>query len=70
MTAKSFEIQVQDDHLERIAQTRKPVLALAELVWNAVDADADRIDITLSDDELAGTKAIEVTDNRHFQYLL
>lgn len=33
MNAKTFEIQVQDDHLERIAQTRKPILALAELIW-------------------------------------
>ena len=40
MTAKTFEIQVQDKHLERIAQARKPILALAELIWNAVDADA------------------------------
>ena len=35
MTAKTCEIQVQDDHLERIAQTRKPILALTELTWNA-----------------------------------
>ncbi len=46
MTAKTFEIRVQDDHLERIAQTRKPILALAGLIWNAVDADATRIDVT------------------------
>jgi hypothetical protein len=65
MAGKIFEIQVHDDHLERIAQTRKPVLALAELVWNAVDADATRIDITLVDDGLNGLKAIEVADNGH-----
>ena len=65
MTAKTFEIQVQDDHLERIAQTRKPILALAELIWNAVDADATRIDVTLVEDELEGLKAIKVADNGH-----
>ncbi|MEI9990291.1 MAG: ATP-binding protein [Rhizomicrobium sp.] len=65
MTAKTFEIQVQDDHLQRIAQVRKPVHAIAELIWNAVDADADRIDVTLQDDELGGLKAIEVSDNGH-----
>ncbi len=42
MTGKTFEIQVQDDHLQRNAQVRKPILAVAELIWNAVDADADR----------------------------
>ena len=65
MAGKTFEIQVQDDHLERIAQTRRPVLALAELIWNAVDADATRIDVTLVDDDLNGLKAIKVTDNGH-----
>ena len=65
MTAKAFEIQVQDDHLARIAQTRKPVLALAELIWNAVDADATRIDVTLINNDLDGLEAIEVTDNGH-----
>ena len=65
MTAKTFQIQVHDDHLERIAQTRKPILALAELIWNAVDADATRIDVTLIDDDLNGLKAIEVADNGH-----
>ena len=65
MTAKTFQIQVQDDHLERIAQTRKPILALAELIWNAVDADATCINVTLIDDDLNGLKAIEVADNGH-----
>ena len=65
MNAKTFEIQVQDDHLERIAQTRKPILALAELIWNAVDADATRIDVTLAEDDLDGLKSIRVADNGH-----
>jgi hypothetical protein len=65
MTAKTFEIQVQDDHLQRISQVRKPILAVAELIWNAVDADADRIDVVLHDDNLGGLKAIEVADNGH-----
>ncbi len=65
MTARTFEIQFQDDHLERIAQTRKPILALAELIWNAVDADAKHIDVTLVEDDLDGLKAIRVADNGH-----
>jgi hypothetical protein len=65
MAGKTFDIQVQDDHLERIAQTRKPVLALAELVWNAVDADAKRIDVTLDDNGLGGLKTIRINDDGH-----
>jgi hypothetical protein len=65
MTAKTFEIQVQDDHLQRISQVHKPIFAVAELIWNAVDADADRIDVLLHDDHLGGLEKIEVADNGH-----
>ena len=65
MTGKTLQIQVQDDHLARIAQTRKPILALAELIWNAVDADATHIDVTLIENDLNGLKAIEVSDDGH-----
>lgn len=65
MATKTVEIQVQNDHLERLAQVRKPVLAVAELVWNALDADADDIQIALHEDALGGFEAIEVSDNGH-----
>lgn len=50
--AETVEIQVQNDHLARLAQVRKPILAVAELIWNAVDADADRVDVLLHGDAL------------------
>ena len=65
MNATTFEIEVQDDHLQRLAQVQKPILAVAELIWNAVDADADRVDVILHDDRLGGISAIEVADNGH-----
>ena len=65
MTTKIFEIQVQDDHLKQIAQTRKPILAMADLIWNAVDADATRIDVALIENELQGLTAIQIADNGH-----
>lgn len=63
--AKTVEIEVQNDHLERLAQVRKPILAVAELIWNALDADADTVDVNLHDDPLGGFDAIEVADNGH-----
>ena len=62
---KTVEIQVQNDHLERLAHVRKPILAVAELVWNAVDADADEVNVTMQDDALGSFDAIEVSDNGH-----
>ena len=65
MTVKTFEIQVQDDHLQRISQVAKPIMAVAELIWNALDADADRVDVVLRDSSLGVLDSIEVTDNGH-----
>jgi hypothetical protein len=63
--SKTFEIQVQNDHLERLSQVRKPILAVAELIWNAVDADADNVQVFLREDALGGFEAIEIVDNGH-----
>jgi hypothetical protein len=65
MISKTFEIQVQDDHLQRISQVRKPIFAVAELIWNAVDGDADRVDVLLHEDQLGGLRAVEVSDDGH-----
>jgi hypothetical protein len=65
MATKTVEIQVQDDHLERIAQTKKPILALAELIWNSVDADASEVSVSISNDALGGIASVEVSDNGH-----
>ena len=63
--SRTFEIQVQNDHLERLSQVRKPILAVAELIWNAVDADADNVQVFLREDALGGFEAIEIVDNGH-----
>jgi len=44
-----------------ITSVRKPILALAELAWNAFDADAARVGIILEADALGGLNAIEIT---------
>lgn len=58
-----YSVSAQPDHINKITAVRKPILALAELVWNAFDADASRVDIVLEPDGLGGLAAIEVVDN-------
>lgn len=65
MSIRSFEVQVQDDHLQRISQVRKPILAIAELIWNSLDADADSVNVNLHIDKFGGLRAIEVVDDGH-----
>lgn len=56
-------VAVQDDFVAR--QTRaKPIPALAELIWNSLDADATRVDVELAyDGLLGGLSQIMVHDN-------
>ncbi|MYK13792.1 MAG: hypothetical protein F4050_06900, partial [Rhodospirillaceae bacterium] len=46
-------VAVQDDFIER--QTRaRPVTALAELIWNSLDGDANRVNVEFERNDLAG----------------
>ena len=61
MTGHRYTVEVQADFLER--QTKaKPVQAVAELIWNGLDADATRVDVRLEYGELGMTKIV-VRDN-------
>jgi hypothetical protein len=46
---QTIELQVQEDFLDRLATTR-PVQALAELIWNALDADAKHVRVEFDHD--------------------
>ncbi|MBU2533473.1 MAG: ATP-binding protein, partial [Alphaproteobacteria bacterium] len=51
--SKRVPVEVQDDFLAR--QTKaKPVVALAELIWNSLDADASSVQVDLVRHDLAG----------------
>ncbi|GAB3129497.1 ATP-binding protein [Novispirillum itersonii] len=58
-----YDVEVQGDYLERLSKAR-PVSAIAELVWNAVDADATKVEIEIERNEL-GMTAVIVRDNGH-----
>ena len=63
MTEYSYTVEVQPDFLERQSKA-KPVQAVAELIWNGLDADATRVDVRLEYGELRMTKIV-VRDNGH-----
>lgn len=60
--SKYVHVQAQPDHLESLARG-KPINALAELIWNALDADADQVHVRITDNELGSPVEIEVLDN-------
>ena len=61
MTEQSYTVEVQADFIERQAKAR-PVQAVAELIWNGLDADAVRVDVRLEYGE-PGMAKIVVRDN-------
>ena len=62
MPDHSYSVEVQSDFLEKITRA-KPIQALAELIWNSLDADATAVHVTRTENLLGGLSAITITDN-------
>lgn len=60
---RSFKVEVKADLLQRLAKVRKPLLAVAELVWNSVDADATLVEVEFEVNLLQGLERIVVRDD-------
>jgi hypothetical protein len=61
MTIECFTVEVQPDFLARQSKA-EAVNAVAELIWNGLDADATAVDVRVDYNELGMTK-IAVADN-------
>lgn len=61
--SRQIEIHVGHDHLEQEARSPDPVKAIAELIWNGLDADADEVEVRLTRGKLDAIEQIEVVDN-------
>ena len=59
----TFPVSVEVDHLARLAG--QPLNGLAELIWNALDADADTVRVAFERNEIGGIAAIRVVDDGH-----
>lgn len=62
MAVQHYSVEVKSDFLEKITRA-KPAPALAELIWNALDADASRVSVTFHDNEMGGLDRILIRDN-------
>ena len=57
-----YAVEVQPDFLERQAKAL-PIAAVAELIWNGLDADATAIIVDLENDPLGGLRRVIIKDN-------
>lgn len=57
----TLTVSVEQDHLERLV--RSPLSGLAELIWNALDADAKKVTITTSENDAGGLESVQIVDD-------
>ncbi|RYG97721.1 MAG: hypothetical protein EON58_09050 [Alphaproteobacteria bacterium] len=58
-----LNLQAKQDHLEKAARTRDPIKAIAEFVWNSLDADATKVEVLFEKNELGSIDRISIRDN-------
>ncbi len=61
---QEYTIEIQPDFLERQSKAQ-PIQAVAELIWNGLDADATEVAVDIQPDGLGGIAKIIVVDNGH-----
>ena len=61
---REIEVRATNDHISQLSKT-SPTKALAELIWNGLDADADKVVVSFEIGDLQGITSIEVTDSGH-----
>jgi len=60
--AMDLNVNVSSDHLQSMSKA-SPLAAILELIWNAVDADATEVDVSVQQNDLGGVDAVTVRDN-------
>ena len=62
MANHAYPVEVQSDFLEKITRAQ-PVQALAEFIWNSLDADASKVEVFVQENQLGAMSRIIVRDN-------
>ncbi len=60
---QTLTLEVTQDHIDSLCKAKRPVLGIAELIWNSLDADATEVDVRVNRNSLNSIDTIEVVDN-------
>ncbi|AQA14051.1 ATP-binding protein [Streptomyces malaysiensis] len=60
---RRVHLEAAEDHVERLAREGDPVGAVKELIWNALDADATRVEVVIERSATGAVDKIVVADN-------
>ncbi|HEV2376123.1 MAG TPA: ATP-binding protein, partial [Streptosporangiaceae bacterium] len=58
-------IDAKPDHVLRLAKRADPLGAVAEMVWNALDAEANHVDVEVQTNDIGGVERVIVRDDGH-----
>ena len=59
---RKVSVVAQNDHIQQLT-TGSPITALSELVWNALDADATEVRVSIIENKMGGVFEVSVEDN-------
>ncbi|GAA1265067.1 hypothetical protein GCM10009677_16230 [Sphaerisporangium rubeum] len=62
---RTVHIEAKPDHLLRLARLKDPAGAVAEMIWNALDAEAHNVSVEVEVNEIGGVESVVVTDDGH-----
>lgn len=65
MTTTHWHMDAKDDHVLRLARRHEPAGAVAEIVWNALDAEAMNVAVEVEVNDLGGVERVLVRDDGH-----
>jgi DNA topoisomerase VI subunit B len=60
-----FQVEVDVDQFEELSRPSQPLAAVAELIWNSLDAEADIIDVVITPTPMGAVETVRVVDNGH-----
>ena len=62
---KKFAVKLHADQFDRLARPSQPVAAITELIWNGLDAEADRVEVSIQRTESESVESVTVRDFGH-----
>lgn len=60
-----LHIEAKDDHVLRLAHRDQPVAAIIELIWNSLDAEANKVNVVIERNAMDGVDTVRVEDDGH-----
>lgn len=63
--SKRFTVRLDADHFDRLARPTVPHAGVAELIWNALDAEAERVAVSIGRTALGAVEYVPVSDDGH-----